>query len=476
MAVTSRPTAKKTSINFGNSFGGSSDLGNVSPLQSKVSSANHIRSLQSQRRVLERLIELEGDVGEIQTRLQMQDESLLAVREEHSAFQQSLAGIRESVGTLQSGQKAIIDNAKDTEKIKEKQQKLEEQRLKRKGAEKGLEGLGAADKDVEDKKDAGEKVAEKAKGILGTLGNFFKFVIAGWFTDKTFKLLEAFQSGNKGDIKKIGMKLLAGAAAVGGIMLLAAGAIGPIIAGVFSLIGTLAALLLNPVTLTALLIAVGVGGAIMGIRALWKWGKNKAAGGKSFGAAHKENNEKLKELKKMGVNKKGKVKYTDEEGKERWGSVDDYGTDAQKELWNSFSDERDRIDGIRDNMRSEMDDARKEWKANAIANKPEGGKVDWETEDKKWKEQKAAIRAKHEAQISPPKGDGSNVGSTASGDTAASNIGPAETTEGSISVIPNYTQQVEDVAEGVGSEVHTLASGNSDNMYIMDAKSNFNMV
>ncbi len=292
MAVTSRPTAKKTSINFGN-FGGNSDLGNVSPQQSKVSSANHIRSLQSQRRVLERVITLEEDVGNIQTRLQMQDESLLASKSE---FQQSLANVQESIGTLQSGQKAIIDNAKEKVKIEEKQRKLEEQRLKRKEAESDLEGPGAAavDEDVKKKKGAGEKVAKKAQGILGTLGNFFKFVIAGWFTDKTFKLIEAFQSGNKGDIKKIGMKLLAGAAAVGGIMLLAAGAIGPIIAGVFSLIGTLAALLLNPVTLTALLVAVGVGGAIYGIKKLWDWGRNKAAGGKKFKDAHKENWKELK--------------------------------------------------------------------------------------------------------------------------------------------------------------------------------------
>ena len=138
MAVTSRPTAKKTSINFGN-FGGNSDLGNVSPQQSKVSSANHIRSLQSQRRVLERVITLEEDVGNIQTRLQMQDESLLASKSE---FQQSLANVQESIGTLQSGQKAIIDNAKEKVKIEEKQRKLEEQRLKRKEAESDLEGPG----------------------------------------------------------------------------------------------------------------------------------------------------------------------------------------------------------------------------------------------------------------------------------------------------------------------------------------------
>ncbi len=58
-------------------------------------------------------------------------------------------------------------------------------------------------------------------------------------------------------------------------MLLLAGAIGPVLAGIGSLIGVLAGLLFNPVTLTALLIAVGIGGAIMGIRALWKWGRKK---------------------------------------------------------------------------------------------------------------------------------------------------------------------------------------------------------
>ena len=104
MAVTSKPTAKKTSISFGN-FGGKSDLGNVSPVQSKVSSASHIKSLQSQRRVLERVIELEEDVGNLKTRVQMQDESLLASKSE---FQSSPSGIQQSVGSLQSGQRQLL--------------------------------------------------------------------------------------------------------------------------------------------------------------------------------------------------------------------------------------------------------------------------------------------------------------------------------------------------------------------------------
>ncbi len=479
MAVTSRPTAKKTSINFGN-FGGNSDLGNVSPSQSKVSGASHIRSLQSQRRVLERVITLEEDVGNIQTRLQMQDESLLAAKSE---FQQSLANVQDSIGTLQSGQKAIIDNAKETEKIKEKQRKLEEQRLKRKEAESDLEGPGAAavDKDVKKKSGQGEKVAKKAQGILGTLGNFFKFVIAGWLTDKTFKLIEAFQSGNKADIKKIGIKLLAGAAAVGGIMLLAAGAIGPVIAGVFSLIGTLGALLLNPDTLTALLIAVGVGGAIYGIKKLWDWGRNRAAGGKKFKDAHKEN---WKELEEAGVTQsvgggmlnRWNVKRDGQLVARQYKNL----TDEEKAAVDKFKAEKQRLVDLKKAMRKEMDEM--------IANTPKTGtkesmgktKAIHSKEDKaQIKAKKAQIRAKYEAMMGKSdavtSGDGSNVGSTASGDTSASNIGPAETTEGNISVIPNYIQQVEDVTKGVGSKVTTLSSGNSDNMYIQDAKSNFNM-
>ena len=478
MAVTSRPTAKKTSINFGN-FGGNSDLGNVSPSQSKVSGASHIRSLQSQRRVLERVITLEEDVGNIQTRLQMQDESLLAAKSE---FQQSLANVQDSIGTLQSGQKAIIDNAKETEKIKEKQRKLEEQRLKRKEAESDLEGPGAAavDKDVKKKSGQGEKVAKKAQGILGTLGNFFKFVIAGWLTDKTFKLIEAFQSGNKADIKKIGIKLLAGAAAVGGIMLLAAGAIGPVIAGVFSLIGTLGALLLNPVTLTALLIAVGVGGAIYGIKKLWDWGRNRAAGGKKFKDAHKENWKKLEEAGVTqsvggGMLNRWNVKRDGQLVARQYKNL----TDEEKAAVDKFKAEKQRLVDLKKAMRKEMDEM--------IANTPKTGPDSAGRENKKWtkedkaqiKAKKAQIRAKYEAMMGKSdtvtSGDGSNVGSTASGDTSASNIGPAETTEGNISVIPNYIQQVGDVTKGVGSKVTTLSSGNSDNMYIQDAKSNFNM-
>ena len=70
------PKLKKTSISFAN-FGSQPKLGNVSPMTSMVSGDRMMKSLQSQRRVLDRVIELEKDVTDLGTRVKMQDESLL---------------------------------------------------------------------------------------------------------------------------------------------------------------------------------------------------------------------------------------------------------------------------------------------------------------------------------------------------------------------------------------------------------------
>ena len=465
MAVTSKPTAKKTSINFGN-FGGKSDLGNVSPSQSKVSSASHIKSLQSQRRVLERVITLEEDVGNIQTRLQMQDESLLAAKSE---FQSSLSGIQQSVGSLQSGQKAIIDNAKNKEKILAKQRKLEESRIKREGAEKSLEDDGKDDKDVGKKDQEAEKSSKGSIGILDKLKKFLTFVVAGWFTNKTFQLIEAFQSGNQKQIRKIGLKLLAGAAAVGSIMLLAAGALGPVLAGIGSLIGVLAGLLFNPVTLTALLIAVGIGGAIMGVRALWKWGRKKALGGEGFRDKHNELDQQLVDA---GMDKEGKVK--NEEGK--WVRTTD---PKQLETLEKVEAEREKLKELKKTMKKDVKDSKKAYFKEIRANEPPRGdarKEYWKKARKDWAAKEKAMYSKYNEQAlgSSPKGDGSSVGSTASGNTAADGIGPAETTEGNVSVIPNFTEQTETVQKGIQKGVEPLSSGNSDNRYLLDAQLQYN--
>ena len=243
----------------------------------------------------------------------------------------------------------------------------------------------------------------------------------------------------------------------------------------------MAALLLNPVTLAALLIAVGVGGAIYGIKKLWDWGRNRAAGGNKYKDAHKEN---WKELEEAGVTQsvgggmlnRWNVKRDGQLVARQYKNL----TDEEKAAVDKFKAEKQRLVDLKKAMRKEMDEM--------VANTPKTGtkttmgktKAIHSKEDKaQIKAKKAQIRAKYEAMMSKSDsvttGDGSNVSSTASGDTTASNLGPAETTEGNISVIPNYTKQVDEVAQGDGSAVSTLSSGNSDNMYIMDAQSNFNM-
>ena len=466
MAVTSRPTLKKTSLNLG-SIGGRGGSGVSKPNQFASigqTASNNIKQIDD-------TIALENDVSELSVRIKNVEVTNDALVSQNREFQVSLANIQQRVGTLESGQKAIIDNARNKEKILAKQRKLEEARIKREGAEKSLEDPGQPDKDTDQKGAAAQKEAKKSMGILDRLKQFLTFVVAGWFTDKTFKLIEAFQSGNQKQIRKIGLKLLAGAAAVGSIMLLAAGAIGPVLAGIGSLIGVLAGLLFNPVTLTALLIAVGIGGAIMGIRALWKWGRKKSLGGEGFRDKHDELD---KQLKEAGMDKDGKVK--NEEGK--WVRTTD---PEQLKILEQVEAEREQLKDLKKDMKKDVKDSKKAYFKEIRANEPPRGKERkeyWKKARKEWAEKEKAMYAdynKKALNIGGTKGDGSNVSTSASGKTAADGLGPTETTEGNISVIPNFVEGMDkNLPKGMGEQPGPITSGNSDNRYLLDAKLQYN--
>ena len=463
MAVTSKPTAKKTTINFGN-FGGRGGSNASQPTNRFASigqtASNNIKQIDD-------TVDLEGRVGELEDRVTNIAASVRVLGAQNRSFEGSIAGIQQTVGSLQSGQKAIIDNARNKEKILAKQRKLEEQRIKREGAEKSLEDGGDGKKDVDAKDAQSKDSAKKSMGILDRLKQFLTFVVAGWFTDKTFKLIEAFQSGNSKQIRKIGLKLLAGTAAVAGIFSMALFGIGPVLGAIGSLIATLAGLLFNPVTLTALLIAVGVGGAIMGIRALWKWGRKKALGGEGFRDKHNELDEKLRDA---GMTSKGLIKDGLDKHSNR--------TEEQQKIFEEVEAERARLKGLHKNQKDEIAAARKEWKANALATKEKGKRVDWEPHNKKWKETEKNIRSKYTNKISAPdtvtSGDGSNVGAVTSATGDSSNLGPVESTEGNVSVIPNFTEKAETVQKGIQKGVEPLSSGNSDNRYLLDAQLQYN--
>ena len=494
MAVTSTPTANKTSIDFSNfaGRGGSSISTSNQFLGIGKTAGNNIR-------MIDDIVELEGRVDELEFRVTNVAATTRVLGAQNRSFAESLAGIRNSVGQLQSGQQAIIDNAEDKEKILEKQRELEKQRLKRKGAEDNLEAPDGNKEAVEKNIGPLGKVAKDAKGILGILGDFFKFTIAGWFTDKSFKLIEAFQSGNDKDIKKIGIKLLAGAAGVAGLMAVATGMIGPILGGVFGLIGTLSALLLNPVTLTALLVAIGVGGSIYGIKKLYDWGSKKLAGGQSYKDAHKANRDALLAagVKKGGQRGLGltdtnilgqwKVKRDGEWKSMKYKNM----TNEEKAAVDKFKAERTRIHDLKDAMNKELDGVWKTVPKTGTNSAKEyvffGAKSTFKVhseEDKKIIAQKqAAIRAKYENMLAKGEslntsgntGDGSNV-SSSTNSSAANNLGALPSNDANFSVIPNFTENMNETEMmGFGSAVQPLSSGNSDNMYLLDAKVQYNV-
>jgi len=429
------PTLKKTSLSFKN-FGANSN--GVSPVEKLSARVKHV--------------EITND----------------ALVSQNRDFQSSIANINNRIGALESGQKAILDFQKDKAKIEKKQRQLEEQRIKKEGAE------GALEKDDADaiKKTDGsvEKKGKESVGFLEGIKKFFMFTIAGWFADKSMKLINAFASGNKDAINSIGKKLLGGLAAVGSLMVIAAAGIGPVLAGIGSLIGVLAGLLFNPVTLTALLIAVGIGGAIMGIRALWKWGRNKATGGQKFTDRHKELDKKLRDAgmtsKGLIVNESGMGKHTNR-------------TPEQEKLFQEVEAERAKLNATKKSMQQEVDAAKKQWKKDAIANRDARGdkKVDWKTENAKWREQEAAIKKKYTDTITPSASSGNFVKSNVNTSDVTSKIGPEPNNEGNISVVPIQKEvgMPNNSASGTATTVDYISSENSSNS-TWQAKSQYGVV
>ena len=207
----------------------------------------------------------------------------------------------------------------------------------------------------------------------------------------------------------------------------------------------------------------------MGIRALWKWGRKKALGGEGFRDKHNELDQQLVDA---GMDKDGKVK--NEEGK--WVRTTD---PEQLKILEEVEAEREKLKELKKTMKKDVKDSKKAYFKEIRANEPPRGdarKEYWKKARKDWAAKEKAMYSKYNEQAlgSSPKGDGDNVGSTASGSTAADGIGPAETTEGNVSVIPNFTEKAETVQKGIQKGVEPLSSGNSDNRYLLDAQLQYN--
>jgi len=167
-------------------------------------------------------------------------------------------------------------------------------------------------------------------------------------------------------------------------------------------------------------------------------------------------------------------------------------TNEEKAAVDKFKAERTRIHNLKDAMNKELDGVWKTVPKTGTSSSREflgviGPKTTFKVhseEDKKIiAQKKAAIRAKYENMLAKGEslntsgntGDGSNV-SSSTNSSAANNLGALPSNDANFSVIPNFTENMNETEMmGFGSGVQPLSSGNSDNMYLLDAKVQYNV-
>ena len=415
-----------------------------------------------------------------------------------------ITNIRKSVEKLQETVKKLSDSL-----LKQKEDKEDAEKKKKRTLL--LEGEKAK---AEKKEGLLEKVPEKMKnallspvkaigdsvgGILQKLQDFFMIIFGGFLMDKGLKAIQAFMEGDYLKFAGLVGTIIGSITVVGGIMMALSGglfALPGLIAPIASALATVGAaiigFLLSPAGLITLAVIAGIGAAVMGANAI----RTAMAGGKEFREAHKKNNEKLKNMKEMGVTSGGKIEV---DGK--MVDVMEHGTDEQKAAYMDFKAERDRLDGIRDGMNDEINKTKKEFWDNVRKTSPLFGterKLHWKKARVTWKETKKGIRDKWEAKITgeaappAPKPDAkvdskpsAEVSTSEGKDPEISGVKPP-TTPGPVGdpkpnvVVKKPTQQGDrptmPTGQGQSTQVPAIASSNPSNFYTLYAKINYNLV
>ena len=415
-----------------------------------------------------------------------------------------ISNIRKSVETLQETVKKISDSLlkqKEDEDDAEKKKKrteftqIEDDRAKKK------EGL--LEKMPEKLKNALvspiKAIGNQAKGILETLQDVFMTIFTGFLLDKGLKAIQAWMEGDYLKFAGLVSTIIGSVAVVGGIMMAMSGglfALPGLIAPIASALATVGAaiigFLLSPAGLITLAVIAGIGAAVLGGNAI----KTAMAGGKEFRKAHDENKKKLKNMDALGVTSGGKIKV----GMKKV-DVMKHGTEEQKAAYMDYKKEMDRIDGIRDGMRDEINKTEKEYYKEARANEPPRGverTLYWKETDAKWEETKQGIRGKWEAKLTggaapaAPKTDvkvdakpSAEVSASGGKDPKISGVKPP-TTPGPVGdpkpniVVKKPNQKGSGpstpVGKGQSTEVPSIASSNPSNFYTLYSKINYNLV
>ena len=423
---------KKTKVSFNNRGGGMKQDAGIKQIHATM--ANVIKHVRGN---LTKIKKIQKDVDEQKSINQHQNEQLTTLIDSVHGINAALCKTNVALQQYANADRQTDDADLDVQKDKAAADK-------RKSAEAELEGPKKIQKQLGDSVNKGvDAIGEKAVGFLDRIKKFFLVIVGGWFTAKTIDLINAKGEGNTDMVNKIGKQLLVGVAAVGSVFAIATFGLGTVLSSIGSLIAVVGGLLLNPVTLTALLIALGVGGAIMGMMKAFSWFRQKKAGGKELRDAHKKNRDKLKEMKdELGIAKDGKIK----DAKGKWVDVMEHGTEEQKAAWTNFKKEEARLNGIRDDMNSEVETKKKEYFKEVRANEPPRGKERkeyWKKARADWKKTEEEIRNSHISRIDSGESSDSTLKSKANDTTLSSSVKDKATsisqevnTEGETIVLP----------------------------------------
>jgi len=298
---------------------------------------------------------------------------------------------------------------KKAQKDRENQALQEEERGLRSGKEKQLESglFKALISPV-------KAVGGVAKGILQRLMEFFGLLLVGWLTDKGWKALAAWATGDNQKLEEIRNEVVKTLAIIGGIFLAMNGGIFSIlgiIGGVIGAVGALGAKILSIAATAAAAIpgaaavstlaagtAVAVGAGLATTKGVTDVARNIVTGGSKFREAQDRAAAKRQQA---GISRRGNVlekrgSRSVETSKER--------TPEQEKAWQEWQKETKRIDSLRDSMRKEI-------KIEVAKVKPTGiktsgrdrGKPYFTAEDvSKKKEIEQQIRSKYEAMLLDP--------------------------------------------------------------------------
>ena len=405
----------------------------------------------------------------------------------------SLNSVREKVLNISSflADQAKSNAKKAKERVRNFQLKKEEDKKKQEE-----EGLEQPDKPLQNALLAPvQEVGKKAQGILQRLVDAFTLIFAGWLTDKTFKLIQAFASGDGKTIRKIGLNLIGPLAAFSGIvatMFFGLGAVPLLIAKVVGVLvtvgGAILGFLLSPPGLITLAIAAGIGAAFLGIKKLNQF----LRGGKDAEEARDRNKQTLRDAGIKAYKKDGARVMRD--GKEVFVKTEDL-TDEERSAREAFEVEQQRIKDVTKkknkdirgafdrvtNERESMDNP--EWaKIMAVKDLKKRKKLIKEFRKETQQivnDEKKRIRVESTEAYADPnaKIEGiSNVSDTKI-DKSLNNpninqeVG-GDNIEVSVNNIPNQTGQ-ESLKDGASSNVPNIKSSDDDNIYTAFGQSQY---